>query len=110
MDRTAAFFCGGEPPRDLVNLPTGEMKRTEHDGSKSRPVPRKSGRAGLYEVPRLEELVAEPDRVRVLDAYATWALRAQAIAALNLLNAHDLRLLRRDFEAVANRELSDRPT
>jgi predicted DNA-binding transcriptional regulator AlpA len=63
-------------------------------------VPRRSGGAGLFEVPRLEELVADPDKVRVLDAYATWALRAQAIAALNLLNAHDLRLLRREAEAA----------
>ena len=63
-------------------------------------VPRRPGGVGLFEVPRLEELVADPDKVGVLDAYATWALRAQAIAALNLLNAQDLRLLRRDFEAA----------
>jgi len=48
----------------------------------------------------LEELVADPDKVGVLDSYATWALRAQAIAALNLLNAQDLRLLRRDSEGA----------
>ena len=63
-------------------------------------VPRRSGGVGLFEVPRLEELVADPDKVGVLDAYATWALRAQAIAALNLLNAHELRLLRRDSETT----------
>jgi hypothetical protein len=55
---------------------------------------------GLFEVPRLEELVADPDKVGVLDAYATWALRAQAIAALNLLNAHELLLLRRESRAA----------
>jgi|ERR1700730_2252778 predicted DNA-binding transcriptional regulator AlpA len=63
-------------------------------------VPRRSGGVGLFEVPRLEELVADPDKVGVLDSYATWALRAQAIAALNLLNAQDLRLLRRDSEGA----------
>src|SRR5712692_1208719 len=63
-------------------------------------VPRRPGGVGLFEVPRLEELVADPDKVGVLDAYATWALRTQAIAALNLLNAQDLRLLRRDSEGA----------
>ncbi len=50
-------------------------------------------RPGLFEVPRLEELLADPHKVGVLDTYDTWALRAQATAALNLLNAQDLRLL-----------------
>jgi hypothetical protein len=48
-------------------------------------VPRRSCGVGLFEVPRLEELVADPDKVRVLDARANWALRKQAILALNVL-------------------------
>jgi predicted DNA-binding transcriptional regulator AlpA len=53
-------------------------------------VPRRSGGAGLFEVPRLEELVADPERVRVLDAHTTRVLRKQAIVALNLLYDHEL--------------------
>ncbi len=53
-------------------------------------VPRRSGGAGLFQVPRLEELVADPERVRVLDAHTTRVLRKQAIAALNLLYDHEL--------------------
>ena len=53
-------------------------------------VPRRSGGEGLFEVPRLEELVADPDKVRVLDAHTTRALRKQAIVALNVLFDHEL--------------------
>jgi predicted DNA-binding transcriptional regulator AlpA len=56
-------------------------------------VPRRSGGEGLFRVPGLEELVADPDRVRVLDAHTTCILKMRAIAALNLLNAHDMELL-----------------
>jgi predicted DNA-binding transcriptional regulator AlpA len=57
-------------------------------------VPRRSGGAGLFEVPRLEELVADPERVRVLDAHTTRVLSTQAIAALSVLCAHEMELLR----------------
>jgi|YelNatPaOPRAMG01_1025707.scaffolds.fasta_scaffold44818_3 predicted DNA-binding transcriptional regulator AlpA len=53
-------------------------------------VPRRSGGAGLFEVPRLEELVADPEKVRVLDAHTTRVLRKQAIIALNLLYDSEL--------------------
>ncbi len=53
-------------------------------------VPRRSGGAGLFEVPRLEELVADPERVGVLDAHTTRVLRKQALMALNLLYDHEL--------------------
>ena len=56
-------------------------------------VPRRSGGEGLFRVPGLEELVADPDTIRVLDAHTTCILRMRAIAALNLLNAHDMELL-----------------
>ena len=58
-------------------------------------VPRRSCWEGLFEVPRLEELVADPDKVRVLDARASWALRKQAILALNVLFDHELERDRR---------------
>jgi predicted DNA-binding transcriptional regulator AlpA len=51
---------------------------------------RRSGGAGLFEVPRLEELVADPEKVRVLDAHTTRVLTKQAIIALNLLYDSEL--------------------
>jgi hypothetical protein len=45
---------------------------------------------GLFEVPRLEELVVDPDKIRVLDAHTTRALRKQAILALNVLYNYEL--------------------
>jgi predicted DNA-binding transcriptional regulator AlpA len=53
-------------------------------------MPRRSGVAGPFAVPRLEELLADPDQVRVLDAHTTRALKTQAINALILLQSHDL--------------------
>ena len=53
-------------------------------------VPRRSGVVGPFAVPRLEELLADPDQVRVLDAHTTRALKTQAINALILLQSHDL--------------------
>jgi predicted DNA-binding transcriptional regulator AlpA len=46
--------------------------------------------AGLFSVPRLEELVADPGQVRVLDMDTARVLKTQAIAALNLLHGYDL--------------------
>jgi predicted DNA-binding transcriptional regulator AlpA len=57
-------------------------------------VPRRSDGAGLFEVPRLEDLVADPEKVRVLEAHTTRVLSAQAIVALNVLCAHEIQLLR----------------
>jgi excisionase family DNA binding protein len=51
---------------------------------------RQSGVAGLFAVPRLEELVADPDKIRVLDSNTAQVLKTQAIAALNLLHGYDL--------------------
>lgn len=53
-------------------------------------VPRRSCGVGLFEVPRLEELVVDPDKVRVLDAHATRTLTKQAILALNVLYDYEL--------------------
>jgi hypothetical protein len=66
-------------------------------------VPRRSCGEGLFRVPRLEELVADPDKVGVLDAHTTRVLRTQAIAALNVLNAHDLDLIWRELRTVQGR-------
>ncbi|HUY28866.1 MAG TPA: helix-turn-helix domain-containing protein [Candidatus Binataceae bacterium] len=61
--------------------------------------PQGFGAAGLFSVPRLEELVADPCQVRVLDAHTARVLRTQAIAALNVLNGHDLEIARAGTEA-----------
>jgi len=61
------------------------MPKSRADGS-SRRGPRQSGVAGLFAVPRLEELVADPDKLRVLDNDTAQALKTQAIEALNLLH------------------------
>ena len=61
-------------------------------------VARGSGVVGPFAVPRLEELLADPDQVRVLDAYTTRALKTQAINALILLQSHDLDAARAEIE------------
>lgn len=48
--------------------------------------PRASGVAGLFVVPRLEELVADPGQIGVLDMDTARVLKTQTIAALNLLH------------------------
>ena len=60
--------------------------------------PRGFGVAGLFVVPRLEELVADPWQVSLLDAHTARVLRTQAIAALNVLNGHDLDITRAEIE------------
>ena len=62
-------------------------------------VPQRSGVAGLFLVPRLEELVADPEQFRVLDAHTTRVLRTQAITALILLNSYDLDAARAETDA-----------
>src|SRR5262249_17904982 len=57
-------------------------------------VPRRSGVAGLFLVPGVGGLVADPEQIRVLDAHTTRALKTQAITALVLLNSHDLEAAR----------------
>ena len=49
----------------------------------------KSG-AELFIVPRLEELVADPGQVNVLDIETARILRTRAISALNLLHGYDV--------------------
>jgi predicted DNA-binding transcriptional regulator AlpA len=70
-------------------------------------VPRRSGVAGPFAVPRLEELLAGPDQVRVLDAHTTRALKTQAIKALILLQSHDLDAARARTE-IHERQRPDR--
>ena len=65
------------------------MPKSRADGS-SRRGPRQLGVAGLFAVPRLEELVADPEKLRVLDNDTAQALKTQAIEALNLLHGLDV--------------------
>jgi hypothetical protein len=46
--------------------------------------------AGLFVVPKVEELVADPGQIGVLDIDTARVLKTQAIAALNLLHGYDL--------------------
>lgn len=55
-------------------------------GGGSARVPRKSSDGGLFSVPMLEELAADPSNARVLDAHTARILRTAALAALNALN------------------------
>jgi hypothetical protein len=70
-------------------------------------VPCRSGVAGPFAVPRLEELLADPDQVRVLDAHTTRALMTQAISALILLQSHDLDAARAETD-IYGHERRDR--
>ncbi len=65
------------------------MRKPRGNGSSPRG-PRGSGVAGLFVVPRLEELVADPGQIGVLDMDTARVLKTQAIAALNLLHSYDL--------------------
>jgi len=60
------------------------MRNTTGDDGLPR-VPRRSGEAGLYRVPRLEELVADPGATGMLDARTADFLEATALAALRAL-------------------------
>jgi hypothetical protein len=46
--------------------------------------------AGLYSVPRLEEVAADPGKLSMLDAHTRRALVTTALAALNALFFHEL--------------------
>jgi predicted DNA-binding transcriptional regulator AlpA len=48
--------------------------------------------AGLYAVPRLEELVADPEKLGVLDTRTRRALTTTALTALNTLMFNELAL------------------
>jgi predicted DNA-binding transcriptional regulator AlpA len=52
--------------------------------------PRRSGVAGLYSVPRLEEVAADPGKLWMVDALTRRALTTTALAALNALFFHEL--------------------
>jgi predicted DNA-binding transcriptional regulator AlpA len=73
------------------------MRKPQGNGNSPRG-PRGSGGRGLLIVPRLEELVADPEQVRVLDAHAAQVLKTQAITALTLLNSYDLEAVRLALE------------
>ncbi len=62
-------------------------------------VPQRSGVAGLYVVPKLEELVADPATTRVLDPHTADVLETTALMALNALHSYRLA---RAAEAIAS--------
>jgi hypothetical protein len=64
--------------------------RTTKGGAR---VPRRSGVAGLYVVPRLEELAVDPGIAGVLDAHTLDALTTTAILALSGLISRKLSLI-----------------
>ncbi len=66
--------------------------RNTTGGNGSPRVPRRSGVAGLYAVPRLEELVADPEKLGVLDTRTRRALTTTALTALNTLMFNELAL------------------
>jgi len=66
------------------------------DGDGSPRVPRRSGEAGLYTVPRWEELVADPSRAGVLD---TRTARFVAAKALGVFAASLYRLFEAEGES-----------
>jgi len=65
--------------------------RSSGDDASAR-VPRSSSGGGLYQVPLLEELAADPSKARVLDAHTARILTTTALAALNALNSRELAL------------------
>jgi hypothetical protein len=55
-------------------------------------VPRRSGMAGLFVVPKLEEVAGDGGTVEMLDAHTTVVLETTAIAALSALRKRKLTL------------------
>ena len=66
--------------------------RNTTGGNGSPRAPRRSGVAGLYAVPRLEELVADPEKLGVLDTRTRRILTTTALMALNTLMFNELAL------------------
>lgn len=62
-------------------------------------VPQRLGAEGLYVVPRLEELVADPGTTRMLDPHTADVLETTALMALNALHGYRLA---RAAEAIAS--------
>jgi predicted DNA-binding transcriptional regulator AlpA len=69
--------------------------------------PRRSGVAGLYVVPRLEDMVADPGHFRVLDIETALVLKTQALTAPTLLHGFDLQR-RSKFDEGGERRRADR--
>jgi predicted DNA-binding transcriptional regulator AlpA len=69
-------------------------------------VPHRSGVGGLFAVPGLAELLADPEQIGVLDAHTRRALKTQVINALILLHNQDLDAA--SAETDAHRQRGDR--
>ena len=68
--------------------------------------PRRSGVGGLFAVPGLVELLADPEQIGVLDAHTRRALKTQVINALILLHNQDIDAA--SAETDAHRQRGDR--
>ena len=105
-DRAAAILHhkGGRcVPRSIHADQRGDsMRKPTGNGGSSRG-PLGSEVAGLFVVPKLEELVADPSQVRVLDVHTARVLKTRAIAALNVLNDYDLDIARNAVETHGQR-------
>ena len=75
--------------------------RNTTGGNGSPRVPRRSGVVGLHAVPRLEELVADPDKLGVLDPRTRRALTTTALTALNTLIFNELTLAAEPSGSIA---------
>jgi hypothetical protein len=85
--------------------PTGDAAHAEHyggDGSGFPRVSRKLSDEGLYTVPRLEELAADPGKAGVLDARTARIIAAKAVGVFGVS-------LYRLFEAVDESDSDNEP-
>jgi predicted DNA-binding transcriptional regulator AlpA len=81
-------------PRISINYkPTGEeVTRNAPSAKDGARVPRRSGVAGLFVVPKLEEVAVDDGATEALDAHTTDLLETTAIAALSALRKRKLML------------------
>jgi hypothetical protein len=93
------IIAHSENKRFAVRIPWGcfmaecfAISRDSTGDDASASVPRSSSVGGLYQVPLLEELAADPSKARVLDAHTARISTTTALAALNALNSRELAL------------------
>ena len=97
LDRTVRSLSSqrGAPRISIKYKPTGEeVMRNAPSTKGGARVPRRSGVGGLFAVPGLVELLADPEQIGVLDAHTRRALKTQVINALILLHKSGSSMLR----------------
>jgi predicted DNA-binding transcriptional regulator AlpA len=88
-----AFMRRGTARVSIKYKPTGEeVMRNKASTNGGARVPRRSGVAGLFVVPKLEEVAVDDRTAEVLDAHTTDLLETTAIAALSALRKRKLML------------------